>query len=60
MKRSEAEQIINNWLDTADEITGKTVIDFLQGLGMQPPQMEEQIIYDNEEYISFKYEWEKE
>lgn len=34
MKRSRAEEIINNWLDTSTEITGKTIIDVVQELGM--------------------------
>lgn len=39
MKRSRAEEIINNWLDVSTEITGKTIIDVLQELGMQPPMI---------------------
>lgn len=38
MKRSEAERLINNWLDVAPEITGVTLIEFLTTtIGMQPP-----------------------
>lgn len=39
MKRSEAEKLINDWLDQSREITGKTIIDFLEELGMQPPNI---------------------
>lgn len=37
MKRSEAEKRINDWLDQAEVITGKTIIDFVQELGMVAP-----------------------
>lgn len=41
MKRSDAENLINNWLDTTQEITGRTIIDFVQEhLGMLPPPIE--------------------
>lgn len=39
MKRSEAEKLINDWLDQSNEITGKTIIDFVEELGMQPPNI---------------------
>lgn len=38
MKRSEAEQKINDWLDSARVITGETIISFVEiNLGMLPP-----------------------
>ena len=38
MKRTDAERLINDWLDTADEVTGATVIDFITTvIGMHPP-----------------------
>lgn len=39
MKRSEAEKIINDWLDSSNVITGKTILNLLEGLGMQPPNI---------------------
>lgn len=62
MKRSRAEIKINKWLDNADTITGKTILDFLEELGMAPPCLPEdhcqaimQIYYDG---YSF-YKWEE-
>lgn len=43
MKRSEAEKRINDWLDQAEVITGKTILDFMKELGMVPPEMEDKI-----------------
>jgi hypothetical protein len=40
VKRSTLETDINNWLDHADEVTGKTILDFLEARGMQPPENE--------------------
>lgn len=41
MKRSEAEKLINDWLDTATIITGESVIEFLTlKIGMLPPRRE--------------------
>lgn len=38
MKRSEAEKIINDWLDNSLEITGKTILDLLESrINMRPP-----------------------
>lgn len=37
MKRSTLELDLNNWLDHAEEITGKTILDYVESKGMQPP-----------------------
>lgn len=40
MKRSEAEKLINEWLDTASVITGITFLEFAETrLGMIPPEV---------------------
>lgn len=63
MKRSEAEKIINDWLDSSNVITGKTILDFLEELGMQPPniiKLPDTYIRSTGEYGYEAAEWEKE
>lgn len=39
MKRSEAERLINSWLDNATVITGETILNFLEDkIDMLPPE----------------------
>lgn len=37
-----------------------TILEGLEQMGMMPPLKEEEIIYDNEPYVSFTYKWEDE
>lgn len=60
MKRSDAEKIINDWLDNSLEITGKTIIDFLEKkIKMLPPEHKKKT--NNKQIpISYLNEWEPE
>lgn len=38
MRKSDAEKLLNNWLSSSPELTGKSVLEFVETIiGMQPP-----------------------
>lgn len=58
MKRKDLEEKINNWLDNAEEITGKTILDFLEKEGMKPPATIVEKYHKGQLYLIEVNEWE--